>query len=229
MMVNAPENTLSAFKYCYEYDIDGFECDVRQLNTGEFVLLHDATVDRTTNGTGDITTKTLAEIKLLDAGSWLHSDYTGETIPALDEVLDYAKGKFKVIYMEVKSVSSLQALYEIVRDKKMLDVVSFHGYMGAFDFDVIRNLDKNARISIITDGPNFDTAFSKAKEVKAFGMAISWGWLKNNKAKIQEVQNEGIRVYTWGTNTHDTMIEAIEAGVNGLNLDNPLMWIKGDR
>lgn len=230
MMVNAPENTLTAFKYCYEYGVDGFECDVRQTKTGEFVIIHDATVDRTTNGTGTVADMTLEQIKSLDAGSWVHSDYTGETIPTLEEMLDYAKGKFRIIYMELKSIplASLKSLYDIVKNKGMLDVVSFHSFSSNYA-DVLRPLDPDIKLSLITEGDNFDTVFTKAREIKAFEMAIYWNWLKNNKDKIKEVQDAGIRVYTWGTSTHTDMVEAINAGVNGLNLDNPLIWIRGNR
>ena len=224
---HAPENTLAGFHFCYAYGVDGFEFDVHQLQSGEFVVIHDSTVDRTTNGTGSVVTQTLQQIKALDAGSWKHSDFTGEQIPTVDEVLDFAKGKFKRLYLEVKSISSLSALYDIVKSKDMLDIVSFHSFMGALDFNYIRELDSTANISIITSGGDFDNAFIKAKEVNAIEMDIDWNWLKNNKHKINDIHTAGIRVFCWNTLTHQDMLEAVEAGVDGLNLDNPAIWIKG--
>ena len=82
-----PENTLASFKEAVRVGSDGIELDVHLTKDGQLVVIHDETVDRTTNGTGEIRTLTLAEIKELDAGSWFHNKYAGEKIPTLEEVL----------------------------------------------------------------------------------------------------------------------------------------------
>ena len=82
-----PENTLTSFKEAVRVGSDGIELDVHLTKDGHLVVIHDETVDRTTNGTGEIRTLTLAEIKELDAGSWFHNKYAGEKIPTLEEVL----------------------------------------------------------------------------------------------------------------------------------------------
>ena len=82
-----PENTLTSFKEAVRVGSDGIELDVHLTKDGHLVVIHDETVDRTTNGTGEIKNLTLAEIKELDAGSWFHNKYAGEKIPTLEEVL----------------------------------------------------------------------------------------------------------------------------------------------
>ena len=82
-----PENTLASFKEAVRVGSDGIELDVHLTKDGHLVVIHDETVDRTTNGTGEIRSLTLAEIKELDAGSWFHNKYAGEKIPTLEEVL----------------------------------------------------------------------------------------------------------------------------------------------
>lgn len=82
-----PENTLASFKEAVRVGSDGIELDVHLTNDGHLVIIHDETVDRTTNGTGEIRNLTLAEIKAMDAGSWFHNKYAGEKIPTLEEVL----------------------------------------------------------------------------------------------------------------------------------------------
>ena len=82
-----PENTLASFKEAVRVGSDGIELDVHLTKDGHLVVIHDETVDRTTNGTGEIRTLTLAEIKAMDAGSWFHNKYAGEKIPTLEEVL----------------------------------------------------------------------------------------------------------------------------------------------
>ena len=87
-----PENTLASFKEAVRVGSDGIELDVHLTKDGHLVVIHDETVDRTTNGTGEIRNLTLAEIKELDAGSWVNATFAGEKIPTLEEVLLLLKG-----------------------------------------------------------------------------------------------------------------------------------------
>lgn len=82
-----PENTLASFKEAVRVGSDGIELDVHLTKDGHLVVIHDETVDRTTNGTGEIKNLTLAEIKAMDAGSWFNETFAGEKIPTLEEVL----------------------------------------------------------------------------------------------------------------------------------------------
>ncbi|MEA3345532.1 MAG: glycerophosphodiester phosphodiesterase [Chloroflexota bacterium] len=82
----APENTLSAFRLARDMGADGIELDVQLSRDGVPVVIHDATVDRTTDGSGTVADLTLAELKRLDAGSWFSSEFAGERIPTLNEV-----------------------------------------------------------------------------------------------------------------------------------------------
>ena len=82
-----PENTLASFKEAVHVGSDGIELDVHLTKDGQLVVIHDETVDRTTNGTGEIRNLTLAKIKDLDAGSWYNVTFAGEKIPTLEEVL----------------------------------------------------------------------------------------------------------------------------------------------
>lgn len=82
-----PENTLAAFREAVRVGAHQIELDVYLTDHGDLVVIHDSTVDRTTDGSGDIRRMTLAEIKQLDAGGWKHPMFAGERIPTLDEVL----------------------------------------------------------------------------------------------------------------------------------------------
>ena len=86
-----PENTMLAFRSALEAGVDQIETDVRVTKDGELVLIHDATVDRTTNGTGKVCDMTLAELKALDAGSHKGEEFAGEQIPTLREFLELVK------------------------------------------------------------------------------------------------------------------------------------------
>lgn len=86
-----PENTMPAFRAAIEAGVDQVETDVRVTKDGELVLIHDATVDRTTNGTGKVCDYTLAELKALDAGLHKGEEFRGVTIPTLREFLELVK------------------------------------------------------------------------------------------------------------------------------------------
>jgi len=86
-----PENTLPAFIHAIELGTDMIEFDVRQTADGHPVVMHDCTVDRTTNGSGAVSSLTLDEIRALDAGVRFHQAYADVTVPTLDEVLACAR------------------------------------------------------------------------------------------------------------------------------------------
>lgn len=84
-----PENTMEAFRAAAELGVDQIETDIRITADGELVLIHDAAVDRTTDGTGLVREKTLAELRTLDAGSWKGDEFKGLKIPTFKEFMDY--------------------------------------------------------------------------------------------------------------------------------------------
>jgi len=85
LLMHAPENTLSNFRACLELRL-GFELDVERTRDGHLVCIHDATVDRTTDGRGAVADMTLDQIRQLDAGRWFDPRFAGERVPTIDEV-----------------------------------------------------------------------------------------------------------------------------------------------
>ncbi|HEX9075950.1 MAG TPA: glycerophosphodiester phosphodiesterase family protein, partial [Anaerolineae bacterium] len=97
----APENTLAAFQRACALGADGIELDVTLTRDGVPVVIHDDTVDRTTNGKGAVAQMTLEEIRSLDAGSWYSAEFRGEKIPTLAGVLQ-AVGQCGLVDIELK-------------------------------------------------------------------------------------------------------------------------------
>jgi glycerophosphoryl diester phosphodiesterase len=98
----APENTLAAINQAFVEGAAGTEIDTRITSDGVVIAFHDSTVDRTTDGTGNVADMTLAQIKALDAGSWFSPDFVGEQVPSLEEVLTASSGK-GIIYLDIKT------------------------------------------------------------------------------------------------------------------------------
>ena len=105
----APENTCAAARQCVEWGADYIEVDVRTSRDGVFYVLHDAAVNRTTNGTGRLRDLTSDEIDRLDAGAWFHPRFSGERIPRLEPFLERVRGKAKVFF-DVKDADLSQLL-----------------------------------------------------------------------------------------------------------------------
>ncbi len=105
---SAPENTLAAFEGALEQGM-AIEFDIQRTVDGRLVIVHDQTVDRTTDGTGEIAQLTLAELKALDAGSWFGHQFASQRVPTFDEVLDLVKSHRAVspsVALDVKRLSS---------------------------------------------------------------------------------------------------------------------------
>jgi Glycerophosphoryl diester phosphodiesterase len=99
---NAPENTLAAFRLAYENGADGIELDAMLSADQQLVVIHDDTLDRTSNGQGKVGEMPLTALRELDAGTWFNPKFKGEPIPLLDEVFTELGGKF-LINVELKN------------------------------------------------------------------------------------------------------------------------------
>lgn len=102
---HAPENTLASFRLAFDQGADAIELDAKLSRDGEVVVFHDSTLDRTTNGTGRVDSKSLAELRELDAGSHFSEQFRGEKIPLLLEVLEEF-GKTRYINIELTNYTS---------------------------------------------------------------------------------------------------------------------------
>jgi glycerophosphoryl diester phosphodiesterase len=132
-----PENTLPAFEAAIAAGADYFELDVRTTSDGKFVLMHDSTVDRTTNGTGEVKNLTFDQIRSLDAGSKFSQSFAGTKVPTLDEAFDLAHGKIKV-YVDTKYADPQQLIDTIVRHDMQDHVVIYGNPFFLYEVHKIR-------------------------------------------------------------------------------------------
>lgn len=106
----APENTMAAFELALEVGSDGLELDVHLTKDGDVVVIHDGTLNRTTNGTGRVGDYTMAELKELDAGSWFSPEFKGARLPSLRQVLDLIKDENVMLNVETKMALGFEQL-----------------------------------------------------------------------------------------------------------------------
>ncbi|QKV17177.1 glycerophosphodiester phosphodiesterase family protein [Oricola thermophila] len=140
----APENTLAAAQLAFQQGAHYVEIDVRESADGELVVIHDPTVDRTTNGTGRVDEMTAAELRSLDAGSWFSPHFSGERIPLLSEAIDVARSHGRKLYVENKSVDA-ERLVRFIEDAGFLGECFFWSGNAALQ-EGMRAVSNKARI-----------------------------------------------------------------------------------
>lgn len=145
----APENTIAAFDLAIDMKADWFELDCQLTKDNEVIVIHDATVDRTSNTVGKVSEMTLEELKSLDAGSWSQALYRGEPLPTLEESLDFARDRIGV-YIEIKSSDDdselIKRAYEVSRDHETMTSALRAELMALVEASGSRNLTLTRKV-----------------------------------------------------------------------------------
>jgi len=153
--IEAPENTLSAFKLAKKKGFNFVECDIQYTSDGVPVLLHDTSINRTSNGTGNISSLTYEQVRAYDFGSWKSSIYAGEKIPSFEEFLITLKRIGLNAYVEIKSSDVLdeqiQLIVSLVREYGMLEHIVFI-CTNISKLDVVFASYPKAKIGYVVDG-----------------------------------------------------------------------------
>ena len=140
--VGAPENTLASFRKAREFGGAGVTCetDLALTGDGEFVLIHDAAVDRTTDGHGLVRNMSYAEIARLDAGRWFGEEFAGERVPKLTEALELARELGIIYQLELKIYDRDSVIFPklkaLIAEMKCADLLQF----SSFDFLQLRSI-----------------------------------------------------------------------------------------
>lgn len=162
----APENTISALSLALDHGATAVEFDVHSAGDGTPVLLHDATLDRTTSGRGPVTDYSAAELSLLDAGSWFGPEFAGEPVPSLEDTLAEIKARISCIFAELKGVRDIgdvAAIVALSQSAELGDRTIFISMDWAL-LDEIRRCDPEARIGLIVHEPALiDPALARAQ------------------------------------------------------------------
>jgi glycerophosphoryl diester phosphodiesterase len=210
-----PENTLVAFSAAMpvtQYQ----EFDVYPSGDGVLVVIHDATVDRTTDGTGSVASKTVAELKTLDAGSWKHPDFAGERIPTLAETINHMLPQCTPL-IERKGGTANQYVSEL----QALGVTS-NVVLKAFDWNFVGDvhaLDPDIELGALGSGTlsqsQLDTILSKGAHI------VSWAAGSVSAATVDLVHANGMKLFVWTVNSTSDMQRFIDMGVDGILSDYP--------
>ncbi|MFB7313233.1 MULTISPECIES: glycerophosphodiester phosphodiesterase family protein [Streptomyces] len=202
-----PENTLRSFVHAERAGMDAIELDLHLSKDGALAVMHDADVDRTTDGAGLIAEKTLAELRELDAGQ-------GERVPVFEEVLDAVRSP---VQAEIKDVAAARALAEVMRRRDLVDrveVLSFHDEAVA----EIAQLVPGVRTALVASRWKSDVV-DRAKAVGAATLVLNIRRL--TLEVVEQAHAEGLKVIGWVVNTQDHLRLARGLGLDGATTDFP--------
>lgn len=197
----APENTLAAVRMALALPyVRWMEIDVQLTRDGVPVVIHDFTLDRTTNGHGKIKNMDYEHLRRLDAGSWKGRAFRGERVPSLEEVLELASGRLR-LNIELKTSGDMypgleKAVIDLVSSKGMRDDVVLTSF-DAGALQRIKELDPRFHTGLIYDSRTGDPA-RKLKELDCSFLSISFARLNPGLAKL--LAERGVKTMAWTVN-----------------------------
>jgi glycerophosphoryl diester phosphodiesterase len=221
---HAPENTLAGFEVAAQMGAELIELDVRLTRDGVLAVIHDSTVDRTTNGTGRIAELTWDEVQALDAGIRFGAAFEGQRVPSFSEILEWACGRV-YLAVEIKEPAPLQPgvaerVAAAIRDAGMADQVTMH-YIPQPDISVVREVDAN--IQILCDwGAHLKDPRETIRRSTAMGASgVIWDWSDSTPELVAEAHAAGLAVYAAGCpTTAEAVREARTQGVDIVEADD---------
>ena len=220
----APENTLAAFQGALDQGVKAVEFDVQLSADQHVIVIHDDTVDRTTNGGGKVRELTLNQLKSFDAGSAFSSDFAGESIPTLEEVFKRF-GRKLYLNIELKNYATpLDALPErvaaLVRQYQLEDWVMFSSF-NPIALNRTRRALPDTPIGLLTLkgssgflGRNFFTRWLSPQAIHPHKDDVSESFMLNQR-------RAGRRVNAWTVNELEEMKHLVSLGVDGIITDYP--------
>lgn len=208
-----PENTLAAFRYAIDNDVDAIEIDLRGTRDGEIVVIHDKTVDRTTNGHGAVKDLSLAELARLDAGR-------GERIPRFEEVLKLVSGTAITLVIDIKKDRALNK-EKVVRQIEEHDAVRniIVGVRTRDDLHAFQTLNRGLRtVGFINELEDTWTFIEAGVDI----VRLWPEWIDSDPGLIERVHQLGKPVWaTTGDAPRDELERLIGLGVDGILSDLP--------
>lgn len=249
----APENTLAAYRACADHGVTWFECDVDILKDGTAVMIHDSTLDRTTDHTGPVSDLTAADLARVDAGSWFGPEFAGEPIPTLAQTIDLMNEYQLNANIELKPVllggaAADQLVSEVVHQLDRLDrarSVIFSSFdprlLARLRTQLARrrpNWRSRARASLHRTQPPLGFLFEAGKWAQLWLPIGAWVHASAmhpydddvTPAVVRRYRRAGFQVNVWTVNSVERARELAYWGVNGIFTDRahemPEAWLE---
>ena len=222
-----PENTLAAFQAAMAAGAPMVELDVMFSRDRKPVVIHDATLERTTSGHGAVSDHTLEELKQLDAGSWFDAQFADQRLPELSEVLDLINGR-AYVNIEIKANTYEphhppdaieKQVVALVKQKKLQDSV----LISSFEIDIlvqIASLENPPATALISKTP----ASNRVVEICARLKIFSWhpNHLIVTPRQVDMMHAAGLKVFPYNVDTFEDYGKLIDMQADGVITDDPV-------
>ncbi len=218
----APENTLAAFRLGAAYGYRMFECDAKLSADGQVFLLHDATLERTTNGFGVAGEQTWHALAQLDAGGWHSSDYAGEPLPRLEDVAHFCQAHDYLLNIEIKPTPGEECRTGEVVAREAARLWS--GYitpplLTSFSIDAL--VASRMAAPELPRGLLLDTGWEGwLEQAQPLGCAaVVFKWTLCNASTVAQVHDAGMRCLSYTVNEASLAQTLVNMGVDGIITD----------
>lgn len=222
----APENTMAAFRKAVKMKADYIEIDVQATKDGKLVVIHDTTVDRTTEGTGKVGSFTLDEIRQLDAGSFFGPDFAGERIPTFEEVLDEFRGKTGIL-IELKAPELYPGIEEQVAaalsERNMDKPKNEKIIVQSFNFDSMKTFHEllpDVPVGVLTSNKD-DLTDEKLAEFATYANYVNPTQKLVTEELVNRIHDLGMQISVWTVRKPEEVEPLLEAGVDDIITDYP--------
>ena len=212
---------MAAFERAVELGVIFIETDLHLTRDARFVAIHDATLERTTNGRGKVSDFTLAELRRLDNGLWYDRQYMGQRLPTLEDILEFARKHDVVFYLEVKYEAAWGMHHALVgalqkeQDAARTIVISF----DPSTIESVRKLDASIMTGLLIEDGRQNGAVQKALDVGARQICPRNSLITSEL--VAEAHRADLLVATWTVDDADEMRRVIAAGADGVMTDFP--------
>ncbi|MEJ9231238.1 glycerophosphodiester phosphodiesterase [Peribacillus butanolivorans] len=223
-----PENTMASYYKAIELGADFLEVDIHLSKDGILVVHHDSTLDRTTNGKGNLRDYTVAELKELDAGSWFHARFKDERVPLLSEIFENFRSEVGILIeikhpslypgIEKKLAEELSKREDYTSDKKGILVHSF-------DMESMKRFHQlmpDIPVGVLIKRRISD---QKLKEIAEFASFLNPKQTILSTKLQMRIQEQGMKVFTWTVNNKKQIHMLKKMKLDGIISDFPDYFI----
>jgi glycerophosphoryl diester phosphodiesterase len=218
---HAPENTLAGIERAIALGADAIEIDVHCTSDGVPVLMHDKTVDRTTDGTGDIHEMTLDVLRTLDAGArQFVPRFQGERVPTLAETIDLTRGKV-LLQIEIKQENIEEAVARVVREADAISSCETHSFWPK-NVRTMREVEPRMAAMLLTEGSrvvDWADFWGFALSLNAQGVSVLHSFA--TPELVRQAQRRGLTYMVWTVDDEAHMEAMVRAGVDSICSDFP--------
>jgi glycerophosphoryl diester phosphodiesterase len=222
----APENTIAGFDLAVDMKADYIEIDVQRSKDGELVVIHDTTVDRTTDGTGKVGDLTLQQLQQLDAGSWKEESFAGETIPAFEEILDRYHGKVGIL-IELKAPELYPGIEEQVaealKERNLDQPQNEKIIIQSFNFQSMKKTDQllpKVPVGVLTSNRTHTTA-EALKEFSTYAEWFNPSYGIVTEEVVDQVHAQGMQIGSWTVRSQEAADFLFDMNVDAIITDYP--------